>query len=82
MKQPLNCLCRLLVQSFAAFNEHRGVRHFVGQGVLKEVFDFGKCRLFIQKLFALEGGEGAIQLVFRLRTDVAHQVKRKLAPDD
>ena len=50
--------------------------------MLEDVLDFGKRGLFVEKLFALEGGKEAIQFVFRLGDHLAEQAHRELAPND
>ena len=50
--------------------------------MLEDVLDFGKRRLFVEKLFALERGEQAIQFLFGLGDDLADQTQRELAPND
>jgi hypothetical protein len=81
VKQLLNRLSRLHVEDFATFYQQRVVRHFLGQSVLEKVDDVKNRRLCIEKLFVLKGGKDSVELVFRLRDDMPHQVKRKGAPD-
>ena len=71
MKECLDRLRRLLVQRFASLLEHRVVGDFLGQRMLEDVLDFGKRGLFVEKLFALEGGKEAIQFVFGLGDHLA-----------
>ena len=75
-------LRRVLVQGFAPLLQHRAVGHFLRQRMLEDVLDFGKRGLFVEKLFALEGGEQAIQFVFRLGDDLADQAQRELPAND
>ena len=50
--------------------------------MLEDVLDFGKRRLLVEKLFALKRGKEAIQFVFGLGDNLAHQTHRELATDD
>ena len=62
--------------------QHRAVGDFLGQGVLEDILDLRKRRLLVEKLFALEGGEEAIEFLFGLGDDLAEQAQRELAPND
>src|SRR5262245_13989107 len=50
--------------------------------MLKEVLHFRKRWLFIEKLFALEGGEETIKFFFRAWNDLAEETQGELAPND
>ena len=50
--------------------------------MLEDVLGFGKRRLFVEKFFALERGEEAIEFVFRLGNDLAEKTQRELPPND
>src|SRR5262245_33554658 len=50
--------------------------------MLEQVFTLGKCWLFVEKLFALEGGEQAVEFFFRLGDDLVDQTQRELSPND
>jgi len=50
--------------------------------VLKNVLHFGKRGLFVEKLFALEGGQEAVQFGFGLGEDLLHQTQGEFPPDD
>ena len=69
------------MQSFASLLQHRAIGHFLRQGMLEDVLDFWKRGLFVEKLFALEGGKEAIQFVFWLGDHLAEQTHRELATD-
>ena len=73
MYSALDRLRRALVQGFPLLLQHRAVGHLLRQRMLEDVLDLGKRRLFVEKLFALERGEEAIEFFFRLRDDVAEQ---------
>ncbi len=53
--QSFQRLARPLVLRFALLVEYRAIRYVLGQRVLEEILHLGKRRLFIQKLFALQG---------------------------
>ncbi len=50
--------------------------------MLEDVLDFGKRGLLVEKLFALERGEEAIEFLFGLGDDLAHQAQGELPPND
>ena len=50
--------------------------------MLEEVLDLRKGRLFVEKLFALERGEEAIEFFFRLSNDLLNETQRELSPND
>ncbi len=80
--QGFHRLRRLLMQDLASLLQHRAVGDFLGQRMLENVLDFGKRGLFVEKLFALERGEQAVQVGFGLSDDLADQTHGKLATND
>jgi hypothetical protein len=82
MVQGFNGLGDLLVQSFAPLLEHCAVGDLLRERVLKNVLDFGKGGLFVEKLFVLKGSKEAIQFIFGLGDHLAKQTHRELATDD
>ncbi len=56
--------------------------YFLRERVLEEVFHFGERGLLVEKLFALQRRQQAIEFVFRLREDVLHQAEGKLPAND
>ena len=64
--------------SFALLLQHRAVGDLLGQRMLEDVFHFGKGRLLVEKLFALQRGQQAVQFVFGLGDHLADQAQRKL----
>ncbi len=62
--------------------QHRAIRHVLGQRVLEDVFHLGKRRLFIQKLFALEGYQNPVQGVFGQGDHSLDQPQGKRPADD
>ena len=71
------CSCNTFRRS-----QHRAVSHFLRQRMLEQVLHFRKRGLFVEKLFALERGEQAVECLFGLGDHLAHQAQRELPPND
>src|SRR5262245_20510541 len=82
MVEGFHGLRRALMEGFASLVEHRAVGHLLSQGVLEAILGLGEGRLLVEKLFALQGGEEAIEFFLRVWKNLVEETQRELAPND
>jgi hypothetical protein len=69
------------MQELAPLLKNGVVGDFLGQGMFENIFHFGKCRLFVEKLFVLKRGEQAVDFIFGSGDHLTNQTHGKLATD-